>query len=90
MFNFGDNVDRDELSNSTLSPVCTDGRQSRNFMNINEDCLVRVICCLRSIQSRTQHDRLRQRRFLAADTAIIVANDAKITSSSAIVSKWRY
>ena len=25
MFNFGDNVDRDKLFNSTLSPVCTDG-----------------------------------------------------------------
>jgi len=30
IFNFGDNVDRDKLSNSTLSPVCTDERQSRN------------------------------------------------------------
>jgi len=37
MFNFGDNVDRDKLS-----PVCTDGRQSRNYTNINEDRLVEV------------------------------------------------
>ena len=38
----GDNVYRDKLLNSTLSPVCTDGRRSRNFMNINEDRLVKV------------------------------------------------
>jgi len=37
MFNFGD-----KLSNSTVSPMSTDGRQSRNFMNINEDRLVKV------------------------------------------------
>jgi len=24
LFNFGDNVDRNKLSNSTVSPVCTD------------------------------------------------------------------
>jgi len=42
MFDFGDDVDGDKLSNSTLSPVCAGGRQSRNFMNINEDCFVKV------------------------------------------------
>jgi len=30
MFNFGNNVDRDKLWNSTSSPVCTDERQSRH------------------------------------------------------------
>ena len=50
----GDNVDRDKLSNSTLSPVCTDGRQSRNFMNINEDRLVRVtVACAVSNRAPT-------------------------------------
>jgi len=49
MFDFGNNVDSDKLSNSTLSPVCTDGRQSRNFMNINEDRLVKVtVACVAS------------------------------------------
>jgi len=78
-----------KLSNTTLSPVCTDGRQSRNLMNINEDRLVSY-CSLRSIQSRTWHERLCRRRFLAAATAIIVETDAKIISSSAMVSKWRH
>jgi len=39
---------------------------------------------------RTQHERLRRRRFLAAATAVIVETDAEITSSSAILSKWRH
>jgi len=39
------------------------------------------------LKSRTQHERLRRRRFLAAATAITVETDAKITSSSAILSK---
>jgi len=39
------------------------------------------------LKSRTQHERLRRRRFLAAATAIIVETDAEITSSSAILSK---
>jgi len=38
MFNFGDNVDRDKRSNSTLSPVCKDGRQSRNDITIRLSC----------------------------------------------------
>jgi len=38
-------------------------------------------------KSGTQHERLRRRRFLAAATAIIIVEtDAKITSSSAILS----
>jgi len=54
MFNFGDNVNRDKLSNSTLSPVGTDGRQSRNFMNINEDRLVKVtVACATSNRDPT-------------------------------------
>ena len=40
------------------------------------------------LKSRTQHERLRRRRFFAAATAIIVETDAKITSSFAILSKW--
>ena len=81
-FNCGDNADRDKLSNLTSSPVCTDGRQSQNFMNINEDRLVEVtVACAAS-----NHDRLRHRRFLAA-TAAVVETDAKITSSSAVILK---
>jgi len=30
MFNFGNNVDHDKLSNSTLLPVYTNERESRN------------------------------------------------------------
>jgi len=40
-FNCGDNADRDKLSNLTSSPVCMHGQQSQNFMNINEDRLVK-------------------------------------------------
>jgi len=40
---FVQNLPRSFIYNhNTSSPVCTDGRQSRNFMNINEDRLVRV------------------------------------------------
>jgi len=46
MFNFGDNVDRNKLSSSTLSPVCTNGRRSRNFTNINEFSQSKLTCCI--------------------------------------------
>jgi len=39
------------------------------------------------LKSRTQHEQLHRRRFLAAATVIIVETDAKITSSSAILLK---
>jgi len=44
----------------------------------------------RSIKSRTQHERLRRRRFLAAATAVIVDTDGKIISSYTISLKWRH
>ena len=42
------------------------------------------------LKSRTKHERLRRRRFLAAATAIIVETDAKTTSSyrNAVTSDW--
>jgi len=46
-----------------------------------------LYCGLRSIKLWMQHEQLHRRRFLAAATAIIVETDAKITSSSAILSQ---
>jgi len=37
VFNFGDNVDCNKLSNSTLSPICKDERHSRNDVTIVSD-----------------------------------------------------
>jgi len=42
------------------------------------------------LKPQTQHERLCRRRFLAAATALIVETDTKITSLSAILSKWRH
>ena len=53
----GDSVVHDKLSNSILSHVCTDGRQSRNFMNINEDRLVKVtVACAASNRAPNMSD----------------------------------
>jgi len=62
---------------------------SATMLKLHE-CYRKPLSC--SIKSQNQHERLRRRRFLAAAaaTAIVVETDAKITASSAILSKWRH
>jgi len=62
MFNYGDNVDRDKLSTATLSPICTDERQSRN--DITSDWIITwLINIHRSCRSTlVQQSRTRRRQ----------------------------
>jgi len=74
-----------------LSPVHTGNKVERIGNNVETSWSHILMSTVESkLKSQTQHERLRRRRFLAAATAIIVETDAEITSSSAILSKWRH